>query len=147
MKKSTFMEGALHSLFSSEEVQGDRLVVGRTFARETIAAIHRLIASGLEWDLCRLAACAARDVKHFATAAAIRAPRSAETTSAAFGGFTRRTAVWAAIGLILKAFTREELLFSGAESEFHTAIRAGQFFIDIQASLLVLVNGFDSLRT
>jgi hypothetical protein len=38
-------------------------------------------------------------------------------------------------------------LFSGAEGKFHTAIRAGQFFIDIQASLLVLVYGFDSLRT
>jgi hypothetical protein len=121
-------------------------VVGGTFTREAIATIHRLVASRLEWDLRHLAACATGDVKHFATAA-VRAPRPSETASAAFGGLTRRTAVWAAIGFILEAFTREELLFSGAEGELHTAIRAGQFFIDIQASLLVLVNGFDSLRT
>jgi hypothetical protein len=37
-----------------------------TYAVEAIAAIHRPVAPGLEWDFGRLAAAAAGDVKHLA---------------------------------------------------------------------------------
>jgi len=96
---------------------------------EAIAAVDGLVATRLKRNFRLLAALAARDLVHFtravATAAAATGAASAATAAAtAASGLTGRTAVWAAIRLILKAFAGEELLLSGAKNELSTAIGA-----------------------
>ena len=127
------------------------LLVCGPLRREAISAIYRLVAARLERHLRILAACAACHIEHLACAAAsVRSARGAETSAAAaaFGRLARRAAIWAAIGLVLKAFAGEELLFSRTEDKFRAAVGAGQFFINIQSeSPRCSGYGFDSLRT
>jgi hypothetical protein len=125
------------------------LLIRGSLRREAITAIYRLVAARLERYLGILAARAARNIEHFAcSAAAVCSARGAESSAAAFGGLARRAAIGATIGLVLKAFASEELLFSRAEDKFRTAIGAGQFFINIQSeSPRCSGYGFDSLRT
>ena len=68
-------------------------------------------------------------------AAAIAAAVSAAITAAAAGSalrFAGGAAFRAAIGLVLEAFAREELLFAGAKNELAVAINAVQGFICVQ---------------
>ena len=67
-----------------------------------------------------------------ATGPAIAAAAVSAAAAGSTGGLTGRTAVGATIGLVLKAFAREELLFAGAEYELIVAIYATEVFVCVQ---------------
>jgi hypothetical protein len=85
-----------------------------------------LAASGLE----HLAASTARSTTA-ATGAGI-APATAAAARSALG-LAGRPTFGTTVGLVLEAFAREELLFSGAENELAVAINAAQGFISIHS--------------
>ncbi len=103
---------------------------------ETIAAIDRFVAAGLERHFCHSAALAAGRTEHFALATATAAAETTTTTTttgtattATASGFTRSAAIGATVGLVGKALHREELLFSGGKRERARTIDAVQGFI------------------
>jgi hypothetical protein len=91
----------------------------------------------LERHFRRLPALAARGLEHLATAAAgcAAAAAVASTTAAAAARsalrFTRRAALRAAIGLVLKALARKKLLLAGTKNELAVAINAAQGFVSV----------------
>ena len=93
--------------------------------RETIAAIDRLVAAGLEGNLGLLATIRANRAEHLArsTAAILRAERSA--------------ALRATTGLVLEALLRIERLFRRREDEFLAAIAADEGFVLIHGDILL----------
>jgi len=87
---------------------------------EALAAINRSVFSGLERNLCLLAACCASSREHF-SAAVRRVRRSA----AAIIGLACITAILASGGFIGEALFSIEILFTCSEDEFLSAISAG----------------------
>jgi hypothetical protein len=108
-------------------------------AGEAVAAVDGLVATRLERHFGRLTALAAGRLEHLAATAArssTAATGAVASTAAAARtalGLTGRAAFGATVGLILEAFAREELLFSGAENELTVAINAAQGFISIHS--------------
>lgn len=108
---------------------------------EAVAAIDRLVRSWLERNFGRLAAAAAGRLEHLARARGIATGVALRLAGVA--------AVGAAIGLILKALARKELLLTRGEREFAVAINAIQGFVGIQDDYEAPGVGlvFDSLGT
>jgi hypothetical protein len=88
---------------------------------EAIAAIDRFVATRLERHFCHAAALAAGCAEFFALTAKTAA---ATCAAAALLRFTRRTTVWATVGLVLEAFHCEKFLFAGRKRERTRTINA-----------------------
>jgi hypothetical protein len=85
---------------------------------ETVAAVHRAVTTGSEWNLSRCATFGTYYVKHFPIAgptAALRFP-----SSPAIGATTRN---------VLKAFLGIEFLFTNGEYEFSSTFLTGNNFV------------------
>ncbi len=114
---------------------------------ETIAAIDRLIATGLKRNFRYAAALAAGGLEHFTLASTATATATAATVTATAGTatvptarstlrFARLTAIGAAVGFVLEPFGSEKFLLAGRKCKFVIAINARQLFISIQTRLL-----------
>jgi len=99
---------------------------------EAIPAIDGLVAAGLERHFGRTAAAAAGRAEHLPlTAAAAAAVEALTAAAAAFGRFTRRTAVGASARLVLETLLSVELLLAGSEGELLAAVHARDELIGI----------------
>jgi len=106
-----------------------RLAVAGT-RLEAIAAVHRLIAAGLERNLGNAAALAARGLVHFAALTAAAAHTRAAARAVAHL-LARLPAIGATVWLILETFAGVELLFAGRERELASTVHAVQHFINV----------------
>jgi alcohol dehydrogenase class IV len=108
---------------------------------ETIATVHRLVATRLERHFRRLSALAARGLEHLATAASSAAtatgPAGVVSAAATAAGsalhLTRGSAFGATVRFVLEAFARKELLFARTKNELAVAINAAQGFVSIHS--------------
>ncbi len=85
---------------------------------EAVVAVNGFVTAWHKWHFGLSAALGAGDDVHFA--------RTHGGTRSAFLRFTRRAAVGATAGFVLKTFGRKKLLFAGAKRKRCTAVSAGQ---------------------
>ena len=88
----------------------------RQLSSETVAAVYRAVAAGLEWNLAGFSALCAYRIIHL---------------TAAFPGVSpaRVTAGFTALWFVCKAFFSKKLLLAGSKREFLSAIFADQGFV------------------
>ena len=103
------------SLFCSLPIGGSAAIA------EAVAAVDRTIVAGLKGHFAGLAALSAHGVKHLTGGVVVGA-------GDAFAGIT---AGFAALGLIGEAFLSIELLLTGGENEFLSAILADQGLVSV----------------
>jgi hypothetical protein len=106
-----------------------RLAVAGT-RLEAIAAVHRLIAAGLERNLGNAAALAARGLEHL-TALSAAAAHAAAAAGTRTHLLARAAAIGATVRFVLEAFAGIELLFTGGERELPSAVHTIQHFINV----------------
>ncbi|HEX8807291.1 MAG TPA: hypothetical protein VF741_10085 [Candidatus Aquilonibacter sp.] len=99
---------------------------------KTIAAVHRLIATRVEWHLGHTAAIAAGRLEHLTrTRGTFAATTSHATAVLRAHGFARGTAIGATVRFVLKTFLLVKALLTGAEDELPATIHAVQHLIDV----------------
>lgn len=101
---------------------------------ETIGAIDRFIATGLERHLAGIAAGSAGCAEHFARAAAAAAAAKATLT------FPLRATIRATTRGIRESFLFMELLLTSGEGKVPTAIAADEGFVSVAQGIHSFIN-------